>query len=53
MILKITLGVLLGGIAGSGMGYLLRCSGGQCPLTCNPWGGALFGAALGLSFVLH
>ncbi|MBN1621278.1 MAG: hypothetical protein JW871_01655 [Endomicrobiales bacterium] len=53
MILKTTLALIIGGFLGGVMGYLLRCSGGACPLTCNPWGGAIFGALLALSFVLN
>ena len=53
MALKIAISVILGGVIGGAVGYLLRCTGGSCPLTCNPWGGAIVGILLSLSFVLH
>ncbi len=52
MILKIILGTIFGGLIGSGIGWCLRCTGGTCPLTCNPWGGAITGALIGLLIVL-
>ena len=48
MILKIIISIVIGGAAGFGIGYALRCTGGTCPLTCNPWGAAIFGALMGL-----
>jgi len=41
------LGVLIGGAIGAGLGYFGKCSSGTCPLTANPYRGALFGAVMG------
>jgi len=48
MMLSIT--VLIGGGLGAALGYFGKCSSGACPLTANPWRGAMFGALLGLLF---
>jgi thioredoxin 1 len=42
--------LLIGGGVGGLLGYLGRCSSGMCPLTANPWRGAMIGAVLGLLF---
>jgi len=47
MIAKILLGVLIGGLIGAGLGYFGKCSSGTCPLTANPYRGAIYGAVLG------
>jgi hypothetical protein len=44
------LGILLGGFIGAALGYFGQCSSGACPLTANPWRGAMFGALLGFLF---
>jgi len=41
------LGVLIGGAIGTGLGYFGKCSSGTCPLTANPYRGAIFGAVMG------
>ncbi len=46
--LKIVLGVLIGGAVGALIGYKGRCSTGACPLTSSPYVGGMFGAVLGL-----
>jgi thioredoxin 1 len=48
--LPLILSVLIGGGLGAALGYFGKCSSGACPLTANPWRGALFGALLGLMF---
>lgn len=48
--MKILLGVCLGAIVGSLMGYYGKCHSGLCPLTSNPFRGALYGAFLGFVF---
>jgi thioredoxin len=48
MILIVGGGVLLGGI----LGYVGKCSTGACPLTANPFRGALYGGFLGLVMAL-
>jgi thioredoxin 1 len=41
------LGILIGGAIGAGLGYFGKCSSGTCPLTANPYRGAIFGAVMG------
>ena len=48
--LPLILSVLIGGGLGAALGYFGKCSSGACPLTANPWRGAIFGALLGLMF---
>jgi len=47
MIARIILGVLIGGAIGAGLGYFGKCSSGRCPLTANPYRGAIYGAVIG------
>ncbi|MBN2317212.1 MAG: hypothetical protein JXM79_25020 [Sedimentisphaerales bacterium] len=47
MVIKLLLGVLIGGAIGGVMGYFGKCSSGTCPLTANPFRGALYGAIVG------
>ncbi len=47
MIGKVLLGVLIGAGMGAALGYFGKCSSGTCPLTANPYRGALWGAVLG------
>jgi thioredoxin 1 len=51
MILRIFLGVLIGGLIGAGLGYFGKCSSGTCPLTANPYRGAIYGAVMGALLV--
>ena len=51
MVYRFILGGVLGALVGGIVGYLGRCSGGQCPLTCNPIGGIITGAILGVLLV--
>lgn len=46
--MKIVLGVLIGAAIGFGIGYFGKCVSGACPLTSNPFVGAIVGAILGL-----
>jgi len=41
------LGVLVGGVIGAGLGYFGKCTSGSCPLTANPYRGAIYGAVMG------
>ena len=52
MIAKILLGVLIGGIFGAMLGYFGKCYSGRCPLTANPYRGAIYGAVIGTLFAL-
>jgi thioredoxin 1 len=47
MIARILLGVLIGGLIGAVLGYFGKCSSGTCPLTANPYRGAIYGAVMG------
>ncbi len=47
MITRILLGVLIGGVIGAVVGYFGKCSSGTCPLTANPYRGAIYGAVMG------
>jgi thioredoxin 1 len=51
MIARILLGVLIGGLVGAGLGYFGKCSSGTCPLTANPYRGAIYGAVMGALLV--
>jgi len=48
---RFLLGGGLGLLAGAALGYYGKCAGGACPLTANPWRGAIVGAVLGLLVV--
>ena len=48
MITRILLGVLIGGAIGAVLGYFGKCSSGACPLTANPYRGAIYGAVVGV-----
>jgi len=52
VIIRLLLGVLIGGVIGSILGYFGKCSSGTCPLTANPFRGALYGAIVGILLAL-
>lgn len=45
--IRILIGIALGGALGAFLGWKGRCATGACPLTSNPWLGGLWGAMLG------
>jgi thioredoxin 1 len=45
--IQLMAGLLIGGSLGGLMGYFGKCTTGACPLTANPWRGALIGAMIG------
>ncbi len=47
MLIKILAGLLIGAGIGAVVGYWGQCSTGTCPLTANPFRGAIYGAVLG------
>jgi len=47
VITRIFLGVVIGGLIGALLGYFGKCSSGACPLTANPYRGAIYGAVMG------
>ncbi len=52
MIIKLIAGILIGAGIGAVIGHFGRCSSGGCPLTANPFRGALYGGVLGVFLVL-
>jgi hypothetical protein len=55
MIVRIVIGVLVGGGLGFAWYKLVGCSSGACPLTSNPFISTLYGSVLGalLASSLH
>ena len=47
-ILKIFIGIIIGGFLGYLLYRLVGCSSGSCPITSNPWISTIYGAILGL-----
>ena len=47
MILRIILGVVIGGALGFGWYKLVGCSTGTCPLTSNPYVSTVYGMVVG------
>ena len=47
MILRIFIGILVGGGLGFAAYKFIGCSSGACPLTSNPWVSTIYGAVLG------
>ena len=54
MIVRLIIGVVVGGLLGYGAYRFIGCSTGTCPLTANPWIstilGMVFGGLLAKSF---
>lgn len=53
MVIRIIMGVLIGGLAGYGWYRLVGCKTGTCPITANPTVSTLYGALMGLLFALN
>ena len=51
-LIKLAIGIAVGGTLGAAMGYFGKCTSGTCPLTATPWRGALYGAVMGAVFSL-
>ena len=47
MVLRIFIGILVGGGLGFAAYKFIGCSSGACPLTSNPWVSTIYGAVLG------
>ena len=52
MIIKAILGILIGAGIGAVIGHFGKCSSGGCPLTANPFRGAIYGGVMGALFAL-
>lgn len=50
MILRLIVGVAVGVTAGALLGYYGKCTSGACPLTANPYRGAIYGGLMGVLF---
>ena len=51
-IIRLIIGIAVGGALGALMGYFGKCASGTCPLTATPWRGAMYGAVMGALFSL-
>jgi hypothetical protein len=47
MVLRIIIGIVIGGVAGFLYYKLVGCRSGSCPITSNPFSSILFGAIFG------
>jgi hypothetical protein len=47
MIVRLVIGVVVGGLLGYGVYRFVGCSSGTCPITSNPWVSTIFGMVLG------
>lgn len=50
MITRLLIGIAIGAGLGAVMGHFGKCSTGACPLTANPYRGAIYGGVLGALF---
>jgi thioredoxin 1 len=48
--MSLILSMVVGAGLGAVLGYYGKCASGTCPLTANPWRGAVYGMILGLLF---
>jgi thioredoxin 1 len=48
--LKVIIGIAVGVALGALMGHFGKCSSGGCPLTANPYRGAIYGGVMGALF---
>lgn len=50
MVVKTIIGILVGAGIGAVIGHFGKCSSGGCPLTANPFRGAIYGGVMGALF---
>jgi thioredoxin 1 len=50
MFIKVVIGIVIGVAVGALMGHFGKCSSGGCPLTANPYRGAIYGGVMGALF---
>lgn len=48
MIVRLVIGVVLGGVAGFAYYRFVGCSSGACPITSNPYISTVYGAVMGV-----
>ena len=55
MIIKLIIGICVGGVLGFSYYKFVGCSTGTCPLTSNPYVSTIYGAVMGalLSHIIH
>ncbi|MDI3520663.1 MAG: hypothetical protein PWQ06_1067 [Anaerophaga sp.] len=51
-LLRIGLGIIIGGGLGYAYYYFIGCNGGTCPITGNPWNSTTTGMVLGLIWTI-
>lgn len=51
-LLRLLIGISVGTVLGSLLGYFGKCTSGTCPLTSTPWRGAIYGAVMGALLAL-
>ena len=51
-LLRIGLGIIIGGGLGYAYYYFIGCNGGTCPITSNPWNSTISGMVLGLIWTI-
>lgn len=44
--------IVVGALLGTAFGYFGQCTSGTCPLTSTWWRGALYGATLGVLWIV-
>lgn len=47
MIVRIVIGIVIGGALGFAYWRFIGCASGACPLTSNPWTSTLYGMLIG------
>jgi len=47
MIVRLVIGVGVGGLLGYGLYRFVGCASGTCPITSNPWVSTIFGMVVG------
>ena len=52
MLIRVAIGLVVGGLLGYGWHRLVGCTTGSCPLTATPLRGISYGAFLGLLWAL-
>jgi len=48
MIIRLAVGIVVGGSLGYGLYRFVGCSTGTCPITSNPWISTIYGVVLGV-----